>query len=363
MKILHILSTSKWTGPSQFVLDINEYFLENGINSIIALRTKPGGNLIEFIKEKKLNFYDKLYLYKKFNPFYFFHDLIVLKDFLKNFNPDIVHVHFSLEHILAVILKKNFKLIRSVYNTKSAKKRFLSSHLFKKADFIHTVCSEYSELLLKFNNVDSKKIKIINGWVNENTFSPSGEKDFFKFNDKIKIGMVARFQKRRAHSTLVKAFSQLDLSNKILVLTGKGEYMENIKKLVKELNIVDQVIFTGYIKDKLPVLLRSLDIFVLLEEGTDGSCRALLEAMAVGLPVIGVNKGGMKEAIIDGKNGFLISSKNSVNELKEKLKILCENRELREEFGKNSRKIVLEKFSKRKNLEKFLNFYRMVKND
>ena len=169
--------------------------------------------------------------------------------------------------------------------------------------------------------------------------------------------MVARFQQHRGHEFLVRAFKNLKNKNIKLILTGRGEYKENIEKLVDNLGLNDDVIFTGYIKNELPSLLRSLDVFVLLEEGSDGTCRAILEAMASGLPIVSVEKGAIKESVVNGVNGFLISAKEDVKSLTEKLKILIENKNLREKFGENSRKIAEEKFAKDKKLKEFLNFY------
>ena len=367
MKILHILSTSKWTGPANYILDIGEFLQKNNIDFLLLFRTKPEGNLEKFANERGINFSKDLILYKKFNPFYFFHDILNLKRIVKRFNPDIVHVHFSTENIIAGFLKnREFKLIRSIHNSKNLKKNPFSNRILKSNDFIHTVCNDYKEKLIKNFGIEMDKIFVINGWVDEKVFSPEGRKDFLKDrfgvpDDKIKIGMVARFQPHRGHEFLLRAFKELNSKEVVLVFTGKGEYLENIRKLTEQLNLREKVIFTGYIKDELPDLLRSLDIFVLLEEGSDGSCRAILEAMGCGLPVIGVNKGGMKEAIVNGKNGFIIPKKDDIGKLKEKLQNLIESSELRKKFGEVSRKIVEERFSKEKNLNRFLNFYRMVK--
>ncbi len=360
MKVLHLLSTSKWTGPSSYIIDILNFLKENNDEVLIAVRTKPKGNLISFLKKYKIPYTEKLFLYKKFNPIYFFYDLYQLKKIIDYFSPNIVHTHFSPENILISLLKNtNYKSIRSIHNTKSTLNKPFSKIILNKNDFIHTVCNEYKQNLIKYNNIPPSKIKIISGWIDEKKFNPIGKK-FFEENSKIKIGMVARFQKKRGHEFLVKAFKKLNKRNTTLILTGRGEYKGEIEALVKKLNIIDQVIFTGYIRERLPDLLRSLDIFVLLEEGSDGTCRAILEAMATGLPIVSVNKGAIKETVKNNINGFLINSKTNIDELCNKLKLLIDNKKLREKFGIKSREIIEKNFTKQNKLKEFYNFYKEI---
>ncbi len=362
MKILHIISTSKWTGPATYVVDIQKFLHQQGISSLIAIRTKPSGNLKEILKKEKINFTEELKLYKKFNPIYFFLDLKNLNKIIKNFSPNIIHTHFSIENILTILLKnKNYYLIRSIHNTKSSIKKPFSQLILNKNHYIHTVCNEYKENLIKYNKIPEEKIKIISGWVDSEKFTPLGEK-YIKDDNFIKIGMVARFQSHRGHEFLVKAFKEIFNKNKNvrLILTGRGEYKQHIENLVRDLNLSNYVIFTGYLKDELPILLRSLDIFVLLEEGSDGTCRAILEAMSSGLPIVSVKKGAIKDTVKENINGFLINSKKNIKELAEKLDILIKNEDLRKKFKKNSRKIIIENFTKEKKLNEFINFYEKI---
>jgi glycosyltransferase involved in cell wall biosynthesis len=66
------------------------------------------------------------------------------------------------------------------------------------------------------------------------------------------------------------------------------------------------VIFTGYRDDDLPEVLAALDVFVLLAPGSEGSCRAALEAMAVGKPVVAARVGALQDIVLDGETGLLI---------------------------------------------------------
>ena len=66
------------------------------------------------------------------------------------------------------------------------------------------------------------------------------------------------------------------------------------------------MIFAGYRDRDLPAVASTADCFVLMAPGSDDSCRAALEAMAAGLPVVAGRQGALPETIVDGETGWLI---------------------------------------------------------
>ncbi|PYO35459.1 MAG: glycosyltransferase family 1 protein, partial [Candidatus Rokuibacteriota bacterium] len=90
-----------------------------------------------------------------------------------------------------------------------------------------------------------------------------------------------------------------------LLLVGKGELRARLDALVHDLGLARQVLFTGYRDTDLPAVLDALDVFVLLGAGSDESCRAALEAMAAGRPVVARRVGALGEAVVHGTTGIL----------------------------------------------------------
>src|SRR5207244_115972 len=79
-----------------------------------------------------------------------------------------------------------------------------------------------------------------------------------------------------------------------------------LEQLVAELGLDKRVIFTGYRDRDLPQVLAAADCFALMAAGSDESCRAALEAMAAGRPVVARRVGALPETVLDGKTGRLI---------------------------------------------------------
>jgi glycosyltransferase involved in cell wall biosynthesis len=128
-----------------------------------------------------------------------------------------------------------------------------------------------------------------------------------------------------------------------LLIVGDGPLRKQLEMATRQLMMDQAVVFTGIRQDVFS-LLQTSDIFVLPSQDREGLGVALIEAMAVGLPVIGTNLGGIPEVIEDGENGFLVSPRNP-EQLAEALKKLVNDQTLRTGMGLRGRQMYEEKFT------------------
>jgi phosphatidylinositol alpha-1,6-mannosyltransferase len=119
---------------------------------------------------------------------------------------------------------------------------------------------------------------------------------------------VARLAPRRGHELLIRGFQQLlpEYPHARLLLVGKGEARARLEALVSGLGLTREVLFAGYRDADLPAVLQALDAFALMGAGSDESCRAALEAMAAGRPVVGRRVGALPETVVHGVTGLLV---------------------------------------------------------
>jgi glycosyltransferase involved in cell wall biosynthesis len=118
-------------------------------------------------------------------------------------------------------------------------------------------------------------------------------------------------------------------------------YKEKLVHIVQRYKLTNTVVFTGWRTDALEILsLMDILVHPSLKEGFG---RAVLEAMALGKPVVASKVGGLREIIEDGENGFLVEPGNSM-EIAEKLSILLKDKELRTKFGKSAREKVFSEY-------------------
>ena len=120
------------------------------------------------------------------------------------------------------------------------------------------------------------------------------------------VATVGRMDRFKAHHLQLRMMARLRKEGiKVkLLLVGEGELERDLRGLCRELRLMDQVTFTGYLKDVRPALAAA-DLF-LLSSISEGLPMVLLEAMGAGLPVISTSVGGIPEVLQDGRAGVLV---------------------------------------------------------
>ena len=123
------------------------------------------------------------------------------------------------------------------------------------------------------------------------------------------LGVVARVQRHRRFDLLLAAAARLfaRLPEARLVIVGRGTHREELaERPAAALGIADRVVFAGHRGDDYPAVLRALDLLAYLVPGSDGTCRAVLEAAACGLPAVVSRRGALPEIVAHGETGLVV---------------------------------------------------------
>ena len=202
--------------------------------------------------------------------------------------------------------------------------------------------SEFTKNLAVENGVNSKKISVINPGVYpikpiENKILNEAESLLKAKNPRLIT--VSRFDKRKNHEKVIMAIRNLkELYPSIIYMcVGYGEEENNIKKLVDELNLNNQVIFIKNISNNLKnALVAKSNIFIMPsiihKKSVEGFGIAFIEAAQHGVPSIGGKDGGASDAIIHEKTG-LICDGNNLEEVYASIDQLLKNHTYKE-YGK-----------------------------
>ncbi|MGE0335815.1 MAG: TIGR03088 family PEP-CTERM/XrtA system glycosyltransferase [Gammaproteobacteria bacterium] len=191
--------------------------------------------------------------------------------------------------------------------------------------------------------------QIYNG-VDTTRFAPDAEasRDFlpedFRAPGRVLIGTVGRLQAVKDQATLLRAFAGMHPAapEARLIVAGDGPLRGELAALAGELGIATSTAFLGA-TDRIPDMLRALDVFV-LPSLNEGISNTILEAMASALPVLATAAGGNVELVTDGVNGHLFAPRD-VTTLGALLTTYCTDPALRARHGAAARADALARFS------------------
>jgi glycosyltransferase involved in cell wall biosynthesis len=147
----------------------------------------------------------------------------------------------------------------------------------------------------------------------------------------VRLIMVARFSAQKDHFLLLRVLAGLEVDADYEVLfAGEGELERQAREEAGRLGLAARVRFLGARPD-VPELLAGAQVFV-LTSNWEGFPRSVLEAMRAGLPVVASDVGGTREAVVDGKTGFLVP-RGAADVLRDRLRRLLLDAELRTRMG------------------------------
>ncbi|MCM3569379.1 glycosyltransferase [Neobacillus mesonae] len=287
-----------------------------------------------------------------------FRPLLCLVKLLKNkqkLNYDIIHCHFGPNGILATILKDIGVLDGRVYTTfhgldmttyLNVKGSEVYNYLFKTGDKFLPI-SYFWKSKLESLGCDPIKISVHSMGVNLEKF------DFIKPNyelNKIKIISVARLVEKKgihygidAVTELIKKGYNIELS-----IIGDGPLKQDLEVRITENNMNNHIKILGWkTQEEIIQLLKKADLFlapsITSKDGDmEGIPVVLMEAMAMGKPIISTYHSGIPELIIDNENGWLVPERD-VESLSKKIAYAIDNHINWEQIGKAARRTVSEK--------------------
>lgn len=180
----------------------------------------------------------------------------------------------------------------------------------------------------------------------------------FKLSSYPIIGITARLSSVKGHMYLILAMPRIKQvfpdAQLLMVGSGKSKYETKLRAICKRLNIEKDVLFEPS-TDNVPRALSVMDVFVLpsIQEGLGLS---LLEALAMGLPVVASNVGGISSVIKHEKNGILVPPKDD-KALADAVIRLLQDKEYVKKLAEKGRQTVKDKFTLDRMIENIEGFY------
>ena len=353
--VIQVLPALNSGGVERGTLEISEYLVKKGWRSVVI---SSGGKLVNRLTRngtKHINLQTNTK-----NPLKWSNLRKKLKSVFEDEKPDIIHVRSRVPAWTAgkVAKKMNIPLISTIHGSHLAnsllKKYYNSASV--NADKIIAISDYVKNNILKNNPEKKDIIKVIHRGADIEMFNPENIptsriiqiSEMLQLPDEAKIIMLpARPSSWKGHEILIKSFSSINNENIICIMPGaddNGNYVANLRNLATKYNVLGKMVFRPFLDD-LPAAYMLADVVVAPSLKPEPFGRVIIEAQAMGRPVISFDHGGASESIKNNITGLLVEPKNE-KELGNAIEKLINMTEIqRNNMANSSRKHIVNKFS------------------
>lgn len=358
MKILYVTTISNTVNA--FLIPHIKMLIDNGHKVDVAFNIEQ--DVKEEIYTMGCNIYDVDF---KRSPFKNNYKALVnqIKNIVLKGNYDLVHTHTPIASAIVRFACRNLDNVKVIYTAHGF-------HFYDGAPIknwivfypIEKILSQYTDILITINEEDYKRANSFKA--RQVVYIPGVGIDLksIQVNEK-KILMIKKelgivpnnfilcsigeLNQNKNHQIVLEALHKINNKNIKYLIVGTGYLKEKLLQKAKEFNLENQVIFLGFRNDIYEILKVS-DVFI-FPSHREGLSRSLMEAMAMGKPVIASNIRGNRDLINDNSGGLLFNPTDA-NELSEYITEMYNNEMFRQTTSAHN----LEKI-KHFSIEKVLN--------
>lgn len=360
IKVIHIITRLDKGGSAE-----NTFLTLKGLDksryqvSLIAGPVDdPSQDRRSHLEESGVRYIQVPQLRRNIHLFYDFSALLKTFRLLRRERPDIVHTHTSKAGLLGRLAAK-LAGIPSIIHTPHGHVFFgyfgaLKTRMFilfeklasRITDKIVALTPREKSDYLSYKVTSEEKLVVIPSGIelHKCQHAPREERSKLKKGLGIPetsavVGTAGRLVPVKGPQFLLKAFKQVisEHPDTYLVFAGDGPLRKSLEKNAVVMGLAKKIIFAGW-RDDMARVLSVFDVFC-LPSLNEGMGRVLVEAMALGKPIVASDVGGIPDLIIPGKNGFLVPPRNP-GELARQILFLVKNREEAAKLGRAGKEMV-----------------------
>ncbi|NUU99635.1 hypothetical protein XO12_05820 [Marinitoga sp. 1154] len=366
IKIIDVAGTSQ--GAYRLLRNRVKKINEDGrfINYIIT----PKGNYNEIMKKEQIPIIEVDFT-RKINM-QIFSEIKILRNIIKEIQPNIVHSHSSKGGALARLavsrldneLRSKMKVIHQVHGYHFTKYNGIKKFIFEN---IEKYLMRYTDYLLFQNKYE---YEITNCWKKDkkvkleligNGIEINEIKKFRKDDERKEtlIVCIARLEPIKNHGYLIEALGYLKNNLRFfdfkVYFIGEGN-SKKFETVIKNNKLEENIVFTGVLNKKEVYEILSKSKLSVLASFKEGKPRALMESSVLGVPMVATNVIGTNEVVQHGKTGYLVELDNP-KEFAKRMYELLTNEKKWKEFSQNAKKYAEKEFDEDKIIEKLKKIY------
>jgi glycosyltransferase involved in cell wall biosynthesis len=340
IKLIIAISDSKKGGGQNVVLNLAKYLNKNETITLLCpkgdlyIRAKENGIAV---KEMKFNFFN---IYK-------------INKFIRQFDKVVLNTHLlgtTFWGTLASIFNKRVSIVSNLHNP------IIYDNISYHHKIFYPLVLKFISNRVKFFIADSKEISnSIKKYSNRSKVfyipnsifidEPLIKKD--NKNNNYNVCILGRLTFAKGHEYFISAAELIckERNDVNFFIIGEGELKVQLEEVVKEKSLESKIIFTGFVAD-LKSILVNIDI-VVVPSLFEAIPLVLLEVMAMGIPVVATNVGGIPNVITNNINGLLVLPRNE-REIYSAVIRLLNDENLRYQIGSNGRERIINNFNSEK---------------
>jgi L-malate glycosyltransferase len=345
--VLHLYGNWKWTGPTELAVHLAETQARGGARVRIAFGRQRGDDdhFSAQVARRGLERVEGFELSKHFEIGAILRDAGRLGRLLREDPPDVLHCHLPSDHLVAALAvkltRRRVPVVRSTYEAGAPGSRFRERFSLRTATAALVLpCEGAREAVRAAGAFDLERTRVVEPAIDTARFDPrrdvrDGRAMLGLAPEAFVLGIVARVQARRRFDVFLEAARRLcgrDPGARVVILGGGTNLDSVARRPAAEMGIGDRVLFPGVLRgDDYVAALRSFDVKAYLVPGTDGTCRAVKEALACSIPVVAARAGMLPELVKDGETGLLFDG--TAEGLERSVEALRTDRGLRRRLG------------------------------
>ncbi len=324
MKICYLFSDGRKTGPADLIMLMARALGERGHDVTIAYAGRSKSDAMRrAIEQSGLKGTDRFALDRYLSPVGTIRDLIQLPRYFADESFDVVHTNLRHDQTVGVLAARRCSkarrpiVVHSVYERLGPKNSLLRRRLFRMADGVVVFTADFRSKLIERFALPPQCVAVVPPPIDTAAFAgprPEARRrvraELGLADDVPLIGMASRLQPYRRVDVFLEAARRVlkaEPHARFIVLGRSSRREQSFLTPRRELGLEDHVIAAGYRRDDYADYLAAMDIFTLLMPGSDGTARAVREAMALGCACV-VSDFGMLPELVPHEQGGMVSS-------------------------------------------------------
>ena len=325
-RVLHLFANYKWTGPADPAIRSAARLRELGLDVRFAIGSfmHKGGEhrVAEELWRCRLPVVTGMELRKHFHVPSLLRDIRSLRRLIARDRYDVLHCHQGADHLIATMACRRLRykpvVVRSLYEPEAPRRGWRERAMFRRTQAMLAPTVQAQEGVRRRFSVREDHVLLQEPVTEPRVLEGRSARERWGLADEhLVVGITARIQPHRRFELLWQTvrYVREQLPNVRFVLLGRGNDEDTaalVHKPIAELGIADNVLLPGYQKGPdYDEALRALDVFLFLVPGSDGTCRAVCDAMAFGKPVVSTRRGILPELLAERRRtevpGFAVA--------------------------------------------------------